>query len=361
MTPGVITPGEADKRTACRTTREAAKLREERRPLSVGLSMDEAGWVFDLPERSLESTYDPDGLARCAEGPFTGLLQREIVRPGIALYRVEGVVSHASQLSALGDAPAGHLVLGAMLAGAGTMTAEGNEDAVWNDDGRFYAVSLAGRKISYRLAAGKPWRAVTLILTPEALEDLAMRDGLPPLPRAVLANGLLPVARMQALGASLARTAAEISRPAYGGTMGGLWREAKALELLTHSLDALAETSQRPETLSPREISRVHEARARLLANLGSPPRLDDLADEVGLSSKRLNSGFRQLFGMTVFDYLLEARLRAARRAIEEGLDMPLKQLAWSLGYRQLSNFVTAYRRRFGVSPGRHRRTRSAD
>jgi len=319
--------------------------------------MDEAGWVFDLPERSLESTYDPDGLARCADGPFTGFLQREIVRPSLALYRVEGMATHAWQLSALGDAPAGHLVLGAMLAGAGTMVAEGNEDAVWNDGGRFYTVSLAERKISYRLEPARPWRLVALILAPDALEELATRDGLPPLPRAVLADGLLPVARMQTLEAPLARTAAEISRPAYNGTMGRLWREAKALELLTHSLDALADAPQRPETLSPRELARVREARERLLANLGTPPRLDDLAEQVGLSSRRLNLGFRQLFGMTVFDYLLEARLLAARRAIEEGLDMPLKQLAWSLGYRQLSNFVTAYRRRFGVSPGRHRRT----
>jgi AraC-like DNA-binding protein len=40
---------------------------------------------------------------------------------------------------------------------------------------------------------------------------------------------------------------------------------------------------------------------------------------------------------------------------------LPLKQLAWELGYNQASNFVTAFRRRFGVPPGYYRRVRESD
>lgn len=74
-----------------------------------------------------------------------------------------------------------------------------------------------------------------------------------------------------------------------------------------------------------------------------------------GLSAKRLNSGFRETYGTTVFNYLRDARLDAARAALEAGTPLPLKHLAWELGYSQVTNFVTAFRRRFGVTPGNYR------
>ena len=99
----------------------------------------------------------------------------------------------------------------------------------------------------------------------------------------------------------------------------------------------------------------MRQARDRLLDDLRHPPSLDALAASVNLTPRQLNAGFRALFGTTVFDYLRDARMDAARRMLDEGLDMPLKQLGWAVGYGQVTNFVTAFRRRYGVSPGRYR------
>ncbi len=52
---------------------------------------------------------------------------------------------------------------------------------------------------------------------------------------------------------------------------------------------------------------------------------------------------------------LRDARLDAARAALQGGTPLSLKQLAWELGYGQVTNFVTAFRRRFGVPPGAYR------
>jgi AraC-like DNA-binding protein len=79
----------------------------------------------------------------------------------------------------------------------------------------------------------------------------------------------------------------------------------------------------------------------------------------VGLRTKRLNQGFRELYGTTVFDLLLDMRMSAARDMLDQGLEVPLKQLAWALGYRQSSNFISAFRRRYGVSPGAYRKRAS--
>ena len=48
-------------------------------------------------------------------------------------------------------------------------------------------------------------------------------------------------------------------------------------------------------------------------------PTLDELALAVGLNEKRLNAGFRALFGATVFEVLRNERLDHARIAIAEG------------------------------------------
>jgi AraC-like DNA-binding protein len=105
-----------------------------------------------------------------------------------------------------------------------------------------------------------------------------------------------------------------------------------------------------------RDLAKVRVAHERLLHDLREPPDLDALAKDVGLSPKRLNRGFRELYGTTVFAFLRDARLEAARKALEAGTPLPLKQLAWELGYQQVSNFVTAFRRRFGVTPGAWKR-----
>lgn len=140
--------------------------------------------------------------------------------------------------------------------------------------------------------------------------------------------------------------------------MGRLFQQSKVLELLAHLFDrhgADAPAGTGPG-LTAVERARVRLARERLLHDLRMPPDLESLALDVGLPPKRLNRGFRELYGTTVFNHLRDARLEAARAALEEGTPLSLKQLAWTLGYGQVSNFVTAFRRRFGVSPGSYRR-----
>jgi AraC-like DNA-binding protein len=146
--------------------------------------------------------------------------------------------------------------------------------------------------------------------------------------------------------------------PTYAGPMLNLYRQGKSIEMLLHQFEAL-ETVRPSQQLRPAELWRIREARERLLADLANPPELEALARSVGLSAKRLTAGFKSVYGMTVFDYLLEARMTAAREMLEDGAELPLKQLAWRLGYAHPSNFVIAFRRRFGIAPGAYRRSRN--
>nr|WP_247878461.1 helix-turn-helix transcriptional regulator [Niveispirillum sp. SYP-B3756] len=90
-----------------------------------------------------------------------------------------------------------------------------------------------------------------------------------------------------------------------------------------------------------------------LLADLAKPPSLRQLAGAAGLNEKRLNEGFRALYGATVFECLRNARLEKGRQLLFDD-QLPLKTIAWQVGYTHVNNFITAYRNHFGEPPRRH-------
>jgi AraC-like DNA-binding protein len=129
------------------------------------------------------------------------------------------------------------------------------------------------------------------------------------------------------------------------GPLRRLMMEGVVLQLVAVQAAAAAEQplSRERDGLTARERTAVEEARQRLLADMRNPPALGDLADAVGLSEKRLNSGFRQMFGATAFETLRNQRL-------EEGA-VSLKEVSFRVGYTHVSNFVHAFRARYNAAP----------
>lgn len=291
-----------------------------------------------------------------ARGPVRAFMEQKEVFPGILLYRAETDGRSAFRIAMNGVSPNGQIVLGGMLGGSGTVSMQGCDDHDWRDDGRFFSLTPIERRVVYDVRAYRDWRAVAVRLEEQALDFLGVDNGVPEAVRQALSGKRDDMAVSAPLSAPIRTVAQALLRPPYGGRMARLYQQAKVLELLAHQFDALGEIGKTLTEPLGHEQRRVREARERLLADLRDPPDLESLAAMVGLTPRRLNHGFRLLYGTTVFDYLRDARLDAAREALEAGSSLPLKQIAWALGYNQASNFVTAFRRRFGVSPGVYRR-----
>ncbi|MBJ3783499.1 helix-turn-helix transcriptional regulator [Devosia sediminis] len=318
-------------------------------------------WAFASNKAGATEVFDQDGRIAVEKAGLSVRMDHAVIREGVSLFSGGGISPHGYSVSPLGDMPSSNLVLGCMVGGSGVIHAEGNDSQRWRLPGQMYAVSLSERKLSYDIDGNADYQSVALMLTPDALEAMGSQDGLPRVVDAVLNGRADPMLLMRAMAPGAVRVAQELMTPIYQGAMLHLYQEGKALELLAMQLDMLAGEMPDADQLSARELMRVREARERLLANLREPESLTALAGAVGLSTRRLNLGFRLLFGTTVFDYLLEARMAAARRMLDEGAEMSLKQLAWTVGYNQVSNFSTAFRRRFGVSPGVYRREHVED
>jgi AraC-like DNA-binding protein len=86
---------------------------------------------------------------------------------------------------------------------------------------------------------------------------------------------------------------------------------------------------------------------------------LPELAHNTQISASRLSHLFKDEIGINVKDYRQECRLRlAAEILVSTG--MPIKAIAYLVGYGHCSSFVRAFKNHFGMSPAAYRRLRQA-
>lgn len=315
-----------------------------------------AEWLFSSGGHSLPADFDVRERLSFQHGAKSAYLEEVPVLPGIWLYRGEASARCSFSIEVDGGASQkGRIILGSILSSRGIASLEGCGDESWRDDGRAYVMTPVQRRVRYDIDAERGWSTVALRLESEALDVVGGDSGLPDVIVQALDKGRDDILGMGPLPSQLRAVGQALLRPPYEAGMGRLYRQAKTLELLAHHFAFFDRGAEGSDDFTPRDLAKLRMARDRLLFDLRDPPDLEGLAREVGLSAKRLNRGFRAVYGSTVFAYLRDARLDAARQALEEGTPLSLKQLAWELGYGQVSNFITAFRRRFGVSPGSYR------
>ncbi len=82
---------------------------------------------------------------------------------------------------------------------------------------------------------------------------------------------------------------------------------------------------------------------------------VESLAQEVGMSRSAFAAHFREFVGESAMRYLTRWRLELARMELAEGHRTALAEIAEKVGYRSEPAFCRAFKREFGVSPGRVR------
>jgi AraC-like DNA-binding protein len=133
------------------------------------------------------------------------------------------------------------------------------------------------------------------------------------------------------------------------------WREAAGALTTLLAVECARAAPARPGP-RPGELPAPVEAAARRLAEeLEEPPRIRDLARELGLGPTRFHALFKRALGLTPADYLRRTRLAHARQALAETGE-EVTALAIRLGFGSSQYFATAFRRYTGLSPTEYRR-----
>ncbi|MDO5978201.1 helix-turn-helix domain-containing protein [Flavivirga spongiicola] len=106
-----------------------------------------------------------------------------------------------------------------------------------------------------------------------------------------------------------------------------------------------------------RKIRKVHD---HIINNLDKPlAPLIELAHIFGTNEYKLKYGFKQLYGQTVFRFLINERLRKASILIQH-TDTSIKEVAHATGFISAPHFSKAFKEKYGFTP-RDLRKQSGD
>lgn len=121
-----------------------------------------------------------------------------------------------------------------------------------------------------------------------------------------------------------------------------------------HLLGDLAERASAGEAQGDSDATAHHPAVRRaahlIELRLGEPLRVEEVAQEVGVSSAYLSRLFRDAFGESVVGYLRRRRMERAEHLLRR-TTLPVKVVGASVGLADPHQFNKAVRAHFGASP----------
>ncbi|WP_434339897.1 helix-turn-helix domain-containing protein [Motilimonas cestriensis] len=143
-----------------------------------------------------------------------------------------------------------------------------------------------------------------------------------------------------------------------------LRRDKQAYQDFARLFSALGESSSplRMETLligylmplftvraESRVSAQLYRAKERLLDQLDNAPSLTELAQEVGISRYHLIRSFKAAFGLSPHAFLLDAKIKMAKRKLKQG--QSIADTAFALGFNDQSHFQHQFKKRLAVTP----------
>lgn len=80
-------------------------------------------------------------------------------------------------------------------------------------------------------------------------------------------------------------------------------------------------------------------------------PSISSIAKEVALSESSLKRNFKTMFGISLYEYYLQRKMEFARiQLIEKKL--PVKEVAYMLGYENSGSFIRIFKKHYQIAPG---------
>lgn len=141
----------------------------------------------------------------------------------------------------------------------------------------------------------------------------------------------------------------------YPGAISQAVAESFGHAILTECAHWLKAQDDRPATigqLTARELQIIEQYLAGLS---GKSPSVAELASACGFSERYFAKLFRDQTGISISHYLKAVQISRAKVLLLE-TDLPLKEIAYRLGYSTAANFSSSFRATTGTTPGQFRK-----
>lgn len=134
-----------------------------------------------------------------------------------------------------------------------------------------------------------------------------------------------------------------------------LYFKGKVYELLSLYFNRTEDpdAEQCPFLIDEENVIKIRKAKDIVIANMAEPPGLEELADQVGISLKKLKMGFRQIYGDSVYSFLFDYKMDYARKLLDSG-SYNVNEVGLRIGYSTASHFIAAFKKKFGTTPKKY-------
>ncbi|MDP4151336.1 MAG: AraC family transcriptional regulator [Bacteroidota bacterium] len=308
--------------------------------------------AIDLSARTAGGQAQPAGaeeLTASATGSWGDVTFRQMAADGIQMefHRLR----FTSAAIAAYSSPHAGLRLQICLASSLSYRIDGFDECVLHDRGLslYYAPAV---EFSMQMAPEEIHRTLILHFLPGHLQPLT--ESLPKLgpflekvhlrqpavfqPAYCMANG------------ELTGLAEKLDHCPYTGKARAAWQNSIAREILVLALVRMSDAPDDAAPVNESDARIVYAAKELLLKEIEKTFSLSSLAQRMGMSTYKLNNGFRAIYGMGVTEWLLEARMTRAHKLLE-GTDDTVSQVAYQSGYSHPHSFTLAFKKYFGYTP----------
>ncbi|MCK0714898.1 helix-turn-helix transcriptional regulator [Chromohalobacter sarecensis] len=272
---------------------------------------------------------------------------------GVSLVGSRLTIHHTYETHALADAPA-HVSIIVILEGSAELLHGGQHFALAPREALM--LTHAGHQtLSARHAGGQRLRAINLTLLDTARTSYTRLAA----PLAELLDNAASGAWRLSLPEGVWLSLEEWLNAPLEEAQHALLGEGLALQLMAHGLAARGTSLRQDRRLGVRDRHHLARVRECLHEHPEASHSIESLAQLACMSPSALRDKFRQAYGQSVFECLRQRRLEMAHALLREGYSV--QYVATRVGYRHASNFATAFKQRYGMSPrALHQRLPSA-
>jgi AraC-like DNA-binding protein len=96
----------------------------------------------------------------------------------------------------------------------------------------------------------------------------------------------------------------------------------------------------------------VERAKFFMQENIYREVNLNGFGDMLGVSTSQLNAVFKSYTSMTPYQYFISIKIRKAKELLEAGA-LPIKEVAYRLGFNDQYYFSRLFRNKTGIAPSR--------
>ncbi len=133
-----------------------------------------------------------------------------------------------------------------------------------------------------------------------------------------------------------------------------IYLNGKILEMISLLIDFL-DMSTLSKLINPHYLKAIKNAYEIVADNYQEPLSLLELAKAVKVNVNVLKEGFKQVYGLTVFQEIRKIRMKKSIELLKR-TDFTMEQIANEIGYASTTHFYKNFRLEFGMTPNQFRK-----